>query len=181
MSRLCCSFSPEPLNPEWLPIRANSLSALRPCVCARKRRQRECVRAYISSSHPSFHRLSTPQYCTLLSLRPISLFLFCLHPALSPGQIFTLVGGGCPNYLFLSACLLLFYWPFCQWVSPSAVLLYLFSGLAVIQPVSGSLSPTAHHVGPFVRHYSCHVKQIFVRAPKILLYKQYPYLQIIKT
>lgn len=107
MSRLCCSFSFEPLNPEWLPIGANSLSALWLCVCARKRRQRECVHAYISSSNPSFHRLSTPQYCTLLSSCPISLFPFRPHPGVSPGQIFTLLGG-CLDYLFLSACLVLF-------------------------------------------------------------------------
>lgn len=67
----------------WVETACQRCVCVSVCACARER-QRECVHAYISSSNPSFHRLSTPQYCTLFSLRPISFLLFRLHPATTP-------------------------------------------------------------------------------------------------
>lgn len=83
-------------------------------MCAREgERKRECVHAYISSSNPSFHRLSTPQYCTLFSLRPISFPLFRLRPATTPlchrdGYLLFL-GDAHNTYFSPSACSFFFF------------------------------------------------------------------------
>lgn len=93
MSSRCYSFSFEPLNPEWLTVGRNSLSALCVCnnVCAHNREKKRVCPCLHQQLKPSFHRLSTPQYCTLLSLRPISFPIFCLHRAtVSPGWPVTL-------------------------------------------------------------------------------------------
>lgn len=86
------------------------------CVCEGERK-RECVHAYISSSNPSFHRLSTPQYCTLLSLRPISFPLFRLRPATTPlchRDGYLLFPGDAHNTHFSpSACSFFFFFSFC--------------------------------------------------------------------
>lgn len=60
-------------------------------MCAQQREKKRVSPCLHQQLKPSFHRLSTPQYCTLLSLRPISFPIFCLHRAtVSPGWLLTL-------------------------------------------------------------------------------------------
>lgn len=105
-SSQCYSFSFEPLNPEWLPMGRNSLSALCVCVSVRahvsvcvhvceRKTKRVCPRL-----HQQFKPLiSPPQHPSVLHPVLFTPHLFPSispppghHPAVSPGRLFTLPG-----------------------------------------------------------------------------------------
>lgn len=53
------------------------------CACVRNRERKvcPCLHQQLTPPPTPFHRLSTLQYCTLFSLRPISSSIICVQPA----------------------------------------------------------------------------------------------------